>query len=341
MKILTIFTPMGSSTAKPAQPRSNVALLGLLVLLLWCGAFLWPRYIEPRILTMAVSMWPPAETLILAKQANEFTSNEVKFVEINWPSAAMRALGNRVADVAMLSLDEVIRQKALGYPLKVILVTDISMGADALMVRPEIRELNQLKGRKIGVEPRTAGVWLLDHALESAGLSINDIELIPMNSAESQDILSELMLDAVIVSEPWRTRVERLGLVPLFDSGRPKSDVVRVLVIHEEALEQYRSVVEKIVASHLKWAALLPGESSETLQPLLRREGLTEEEFRKTFKYIQCPGLAQNLAWLTGKDSMLKLRLQEIVKELRELDLKNPEVDLTDILDPSVLESLP
>ena len=251
----------------------------------------------------------------------------------------MRAVGNRVVDVALLSLDEVVRQIGQGYPLKIVWVSDISRGADSVVARPEIREISQLRGLRVGYEPRTAAALMLRRSLATAGLTLADIEQLPLNPAEAEEIFKELTLDAVAISEPWRHRLAPMGLNVLYDSSRPGAEVIRVLAVHEEALKKNQEGVKLLIQGHMKWMPRLASLDAE-LEPVLRREGLSRKAFQEIVTTLEIPTLEQNRQWLTGKDDRIARAMEAIVEDLATEETGFVRPDLTRVLDAELLLEL-
>ena len=57
---------------------------------------------------------------------------------------------------------------------------DASSSAYAVMARPEIMAVKKLKGSWAGVYVRGLGTYLLVNALESAGMTINIIQMVQL-----------------------------------------------------------------------------------------------------------------------------------------------------------------
>ncbi len=328
---------MPDATSITPLSRAKVVSVVLLVFALWTGALLVPSPAGKERLTLAVTMWPGAEPFIVAREAGELPASQVNLVEINWTSAAMRAVGNRVVDAAILSLDEVVRQTSLGYPLRVVLITDISQGADMLLARPGITQVEQLKGLRVGYEPRTAGATMLAAALRQAGLTMKDIHQVPLNPAETEEIIDELLLDAVVTSEPWRQNLRRLNLQPIYDSSRTGMDVVRVLVFHKDALEAHREAALALVRAHLHWMPRLAGLQTE-LEPILRREGVDRAGFERALQHIEIPDRQQNIRWLSGADAALSKRMEQMAARLAEDEGGIAAVTWSAIFDPTLVQ---
>lgn len=310
-----------------------------LVLTLWAGAFLVPIPTQREPLRVAVPMWAGAESLIMARNANELNSEEVNLVEMNWTSAAMRAVGNKVVDAAVLSLDEVIRQIGQGYPLKVIMVLDISKGADLLVAKPEIKSVADLKGARIGYEPRTSGSWLLGQALENSKLKLGDVAQVPLNPAEVEEIFHELSLDAVVLAEPWRQRLTSMNLKTLYDSSRPGAAIVRVLAVHPEAVKDHRDTLLDLLRAQLKWSRRL-ADGRVDMTAILRREGVSKEVFQNIRNQLEVVDIDRNLKLLRRDDPWLAELFTRLQNSLSEQDESAGRLNVEEVFDASLLEEL-
>lgn len=307
---------------------------------MWFGALLMPSPQGKKTLTTAVSMWPGAEPFILAREAGELPTDTINLVEINWASAAMRAVGNRVVDATLLSLDEVIYQMGQGYPLRIVLVTDISKGADAVIARKEFTDLRQLAGLRVGYEPRTAASVMLGRCLRQGGLAFEKIQEVPVNPAEAEGIFDELFLDAVVLSEPWIQRLQGRHLNTLYDSSQKGAEVVRVLVVHADALTQHHDEVQALVSAHLKWMPRMHSLQKQ-LEPVLRREGLDRQTFLNVLAKLEVPTREQNIRWLSGEDGQLLQRMERLAVELN-LYRPGPNAGrMADVLDPTFVQDEP
>ena len=80
------------------------------------------------------------------------------------------------------------------------MVLDESVGADALMVREGIPDVSGLRGKAIGVDVRSAGAYLLANALEEAGMTMKDVELVQLIHSEMQVAVQAGRVDAVVVA---------------------------------------------------------------------------------------------------------------------------------------------
>ncbi len=123
-------------------------------------------------LRVGSNVWPGYETLYLARSLGIFASTPIKLVELPSVTEVTHAFRNGGLEVAALTLDEALALLQQDTSLRVILVVDVSNGGDAVLARPEITSLAQLKNRRIGVENSAVGAIMLDGLLTTANKSV-------------------------------------------------------------------------------------------------------------------------------------------------------------------------
>ncbi len=263
-------------------------------------------------LTVAVGLWPGSETLMLARERGLLTSDHVQLIEMSWASATIRAFGSGVVDAAVLSLDEVMHLRETGRDFRVVMVLDASEGGDALIAREETHKLEDLKGRRVGVDLRGAGMYLLTYALEQAGLESTDLELVPMNLPETEDFFTSKEVDAVVTSEPWLTRLTAAGGRSVFDSSQASTPVYRVLVVSSDALRNQKAEVLRVMRAHFAMMKVLRrGTEGPGMDAVLRRQELSKEAFAGCWDRLKSFDLVENRELIgEGKDGLGKGALQ-------------------------------
>lgn len=164
-----------------------------------------------RKLRIASHVWPGYELMFLARSLGWLDERRASLLETASATASMQAIADGRADGAALTLDEVLRVRADGVPLSVVLVFDISAGADVLLARPGIESLAGLKGRRIGFEQGAVGTLMLDHALREAGLAAGEVVQVPLPFDRHEAAWREGALDALITFEPVAGRLVGAG----------------------------------------------------------------------------------------------------------------------------------
>lgn len=80
---------------------------------------------------------------------------------------------------------------------------DVSEGGDGLLVDPSIETVADLEGKVIAIEPNIPARLLLQMELEKAGLSLDDVELREIATADTIAVFADLSVAAVGTYEPF------------------------------------------------------------------------------------------------------------------------------------------
>ena len=142
----------------------TLSAAAMLPLLNACGAQ------QAKQLVIASHVWPGYELMFLARREGWLPAESLNLLETASATGSLAALAEGRADGAALTLDEVLRARADGIRLTIILVFDISAGADVVLARPNIHTLADLSGKRIGVEKTALGALVLYKLLAAAGL---------------------------------------------------------------------------------------------------------------------------------------------------------------------------
>jgi NitT/TauT family transport system substrate-binding protein len=280
---------------KPARRDALRLLPGLALLpaLAGCG--------PPPALRIASHVWPGYELLFLARAEGWLDASRVALLETASATESMRALAEERADGAALTLDEVLRLRAGGVPLSVVLVFDISAGADVLLARPGIERLAALRGRRIGVERGAVGALILGQALREAGLSAGEVMPVALSIDRHEAVWREGDLDALITYEPVAGRLLDAGARRLFDSRSLPDTIVDVLAIRTAVLDGGSGeAVRHLIAAHLRGLAHLASHPQDAAFRMAPRLQLPPDRVLATFRGLVLPDRDNNRRLLAG-----------------------------------------
>jgi NitT/TauT family transport system substrate-binding protein len=130
-------------------------------------------------------------------------------------------------DIALTTPDTVLSVNAnQKTDLINVAFIDASTGADAVVVRENIKDIAALRNRKIAVTFGQCNELLLLEALASAGLRETDVHLINMDADASGAALVAGSLDAAVTWEPWVSRITSSGRGHVVFSSKDAPDVI-------------------------------------------------------------------------------------------------------------------
>ncbi len=286
----------------------------LCAVLLLTASFLPYEQSKSR-LRVVPGVCPAAEPLLVANDLQMLPQSSFQLIEIPWSSAVVRAFGSGAADVAVVTLDSVLRMREAGQKLRVLAVLSQSAGADAMVAPPDVQRLQDLKGKRVGVE-RSAGAYLLANALDSAGMTMAEIEAVPMFQAEMELAMQGGEVEAVVATEPWLTKLAKNGSHRLYDSNELKVPIMYLLVASERACTSSRAELVSLLKvqagmTEKMWA----GKPFPGMEAVLRREALSAEEMAACLLRLRALNKTENA-------EMLK-KLPELALQMEDLMIRN------------------
>src|SRR4029434_5159590 len=92
------------------------------------------------------NVWIGSEPLYLARELGRLDPTAVQLGEYPSASEVLRAFRNQAIDGMVISLDELFGLAVDGLQPRVVLVVDVSHGADVVVGRPGMKTMRDLKG---------------------------------------------------------------------------------------------------------------------------------------------------------------------------------------------------
>tara|TARA_R110001583_G_scaffold57547_2_gene172176 strand:+ start:16015 stop:16998 length:984 start_codon:yes stop_codon:yes gene_type:complete len=189
-----------------------------------------------RQLMVGAAPWPNFEFLFLAGELGYLPENQYSLSELPSSTSVIQAFQTGKLDVAFLSLDEVLTLVALGIDLSIISVIGQSTGGDALLVKPEIKTLEDLKWHSIGYENKAAGALLLNEIFTLSNLNNQTLQLFEVKQSEAKDVYMQGHIEGLIVREPEKQQLIQLGARELLNSNVLQHRITHLMVVRQDIL---------------------------------------------------------------------------------------------------------
>ncbi|WP_386689093.1 ABC transporter substrate-binding protein [Lonepinella sp. MS14437] len=143
---------------------------------------------------------PDHANIIIAQQKGFFAQQglDVEIIEPTDPSMPPKLVASGQGDLAVNYQPQLVMQVEQGLPLmRVGTIIGTPLNSLTVLESSQIKSLADLKGKKIGFSVSGFEDSLLERMLSTVGLTRNDVELVNVNWALSQSLLSK-QVDAVI-----------------------------------------------------------------------------------------------------------------------------------------------
>jgi NitT/TauT family transport system substrate-binding protein len=312
--------------------RAARAILLFFVLVL----FGCTRHTRTPPLTVGANVWLGYQPLVVGIELGLIPPDQARVVEFSSNTESLRAFRSGATQAAALTLDEMMLLAEDGLDPHIVLVIDKSTGADALVARPEIRNVADLKGRRVGVEDTALGAFVLTRALESAHLTVADVTMVRVPIDEHERAYLDGEVDAVVTFEPVRTYLRRAGAHVLFDSRSMPDEILDVLVVRGDVLANHPEQVDAILRGWFE--ALQRLDDPRLVERVSRNLRLTPEEVGPALNGMTFPSLEENRALLGGGHPRLVGTLERLQTRLLDRKLLGHSVDVARLPDPRPIE---
>lgn len=276
---------------------------------------------------IGTNVWPGYEPLYLARALGHYDDTPIRLVELPSASDVIRALRSGTLEGAAVTLDEALILLGDDIDLKTILIMDYSDGGDALLAKPDIASLADLRGKRIAVEHTAVGAILLDAALDAAGLTASDVVIAACPFDQHLDCYRTH--DAVVTFDPIRVHLLRQDARQLFDSSQIPGRIIDVLVVLTETTRTHERALVHLVAGYFKATKYLADRPDDASQRMAPRMGLSPSEVLDAYNRIHLPGLQENHAALGGQPPPLEQTARELADFMLERYLlrRRPSVE--------------
>lgn len=294
----------------------------------------------PPPLRVGANLWPGYETLYLARSLGYYEHTPIQLVDLPSGTEEVRAFRNRHLEAAGISLDQALVLATTNPDIRIIAVMDFSEGGDVILARPEIPTLKALKGKRVGVEANALGAYVITRALEKAGMSTQDIQIVSLGLSEHERAFKNGSVDAVVTFGPARSQLLAIGAKQLFDSSQIPGEIVDVLVIRAGVMADQPTAVQALVEGRFRALDYLTKNPQDAARRIAPRTGITPVQFLESLKGLRSPSLADNQRLLGKADPSLLQAAQRLVKVMLANKLLPKAVDPAPLLDDSLVKKV-
>lgn len=199
---------------------------------------------------IAFNTWIGYSPLVIAKERGYLAEHglDVEFTFLEDIGSKNSALLKGEIDGVGHTADSAVTSAAAGVDGQVVFVFDRSLGADAILAKKDIETIQDLKGRKVALEPGFTGHFFFLYLLDEAGLSQDDVEIIPMDTGSAGSAFVSGSVDAAVTWEPWIGKAKNLTDTRILVSSADRPGVIiDVLYMRKETIQQRRQEVTALI----------------------------------------------------------------------------------------------
>jgi NitT/TauT family transport system substrate-binding protein len=289
---------------------------------------------------MATLPWIGYGPWYIAEDQGIFAANDlaVEQTTFNTDADLNAAFISGKVDVANVATHTALLMAQSGVPIKIVQIEDVSTTADAIVVPAGVDSIEDLEGLRIAYEQGTTSDLLLNYALSTAGMTLDDVVPVPMAASNAGTALLGGQVDAAVTYEPYITTALDQGgdFSLLFSAGELPGLISDVLVVSDDYIESNGDTVGALVDS---WGSAVESYDSDTEGGrAIIAEGVGEdaEALGTAFDGVSFYDSEENASDLGGSFSTETIPL--VLKAAESAGIITGDVDLDGLVDTQFVE---
>lgn len=232
-------------------------------------------------------------------------------------------------------------------PGVIIGTIDESVGGDGVITDDAIKSVADLKGKVVAAEPNIPSRLLLQMELKKAGLTLADLQIKDISTADTAAVFSDTSISAIATYEPFMSQAVKNSARPnarvMISSADARGIIIDVITARKEDLaanpKKYASFL-KCIYKTIDFSKAEPDKYAELAAPHF---GLTPAEVKEILATsLAYTSLADTAAYMgkTGERG----KLHDIFDQVMALNIENGaaenKLDSNQQIDNSVINGL-
>lgn len=265
--------------------------------------------------TIKIAYLPITHSLAVLETADELaekTGLQVELVKYGSWNELMDALNSGRVDGASVLIELAMKSKEQGVGIKAVALGH--KDGNVIITSPDIASVEDLKGKTIAIPHRQSSHnILLNDALATAGLTIDDINVTELAPTEMPSALVGGQIDGYCVAEPFGAKAVSLGAGKVLFTSEElwENSLCCGLVLTDKFIEERESDAKTFVESYKQAGKNLTKEQAmETAAKYLNQEKdvlelslqwisyddleITEENYSTLTEKVKAYGLSEN-----------------------------------------------
>ncbi|MFZ5673600.1 MAG: ABC transporter substrate-binding protein [Pseudomonadota bacterium] len=281
---------------------------------------------------LGLQPWLGYGPLWVAEQKGFFAKHgvEVQLTTFNWDQDMTAALASGNLHVIAAATNGLITNFNQGVDQKGFLVMDLSFEADAVVAGSAIGTIPELKGKKVAFEAGTTSDLLINYALKENGLSIADIEHVPMGASEAGLALISGRVDAAVTYEPYVSTAlaQDKSYKVIFTAATKPGLISDMLTANSTWVKEHSKDVQGLIRAWDEAINFIRANPKEGGEIIAKAVGSPMAEFEPAFKGVRFYNVAENMDFLKGDFQATIQEIGEIMKATNPKEItKVPTAD--------------
>ena len=262
---------------------------------------------------------------------------DVKLSSFNADADVNAALAAGRLDMANVGAQAALQFIEEGVDVSIVMLLDSATEADAIIAGEGVTSVEDLAGKKVGFERGATSEILLAEALETAGMSFDDIETVELSADKVAPTLMSGSIDAGVTYEPYISEALSAGkgIETVTTAGEYPGLITDVLVVLNDLLELRPDEVREVLAAWDDAVAFTDEHTAEARAVIAAGVGSDVADLESAFDGVHFYTLAENRELLNG--AYTAETLPALIAVAQRIGLISGDVDAAGAIRPEFL----
>ncbi|MEI4480624.1 MULTISPECIES: ABC transporter substrate-binding protein [unclassified Phyllobacterium] len=254
---------------------------------------------------LGLQPWLGYGPLWVAEEKGFFKKHNVDVVltTFNWDQDMTAALASGNLNVIASATNAMITNYNQKVDQKGFLIMDLSFEADAIIAGKDISSVKDLKGKKVAFEAGATSDLLINFALKENGMTIADLEHVPMGASEAGLALIAGRVDAAVTYEPYISTAlaQGAGNKMIYTAAEKPGLIGDMLTASSEWINANPNDVQGLIMAWDDAINFIRANPEEGKAMIAKAVGSPMAEFEPAFKGVRLYNVKENVEALKGE----------------------------------------
>jgi NitT/TauT family transport system substrate-binding protein len=293
-----------------------------------------PAKPEAGTFRMGIEPWLGYGPWRVAEKQGYFQDNglDVKITNFSTDDQINSAFASGKLDGTNIATHTALRFAAAGLPIKIVLLEDESLKADAMLAGPGVQSIADLKGKKVAFEEGTTSDILLSYALAQNGMTKKDIQPVPIPAADAGSAFIAGKVPVAVTYEPYLTSALKQNKQAklLYTAGENPGLVSDVFVVSDDTLKNKPGQIAALIKSWGQAVDYYRSNPKDAQAIITKSVGAKPGDLDTAYAGVKLYSLADNKTQLGG--TFTSKTIEDVKKAATDAGLIDGQVNPKDII---------
>lgn len=271
-------------------------------------------------LKIGITTWPGFDVVLYAKETGLFQKNglDIELVRFENQQDSSRAVMRGSLDAAFASLWDVMQVDPGNDKPSVLLVTNVSHGADGIVTQSGIRSVAELRDKRVGAKLGTVNHLILLESLRLHKVKPSEVKIEDVSNETSAQMIEADKLDAAVLWQPLLgdTAKKAKGNI-VYTTKDLDSLVIDVLMTRSQIAQSKKAELTRLISTWFEVMQAVETQPKEVFQKVGKALGQSGESFANDYSGLRKGDITMQKRMFQS-EGRLKQDIRQLIQLLQE-----------------------